>query len=98
LYELPLIETKQHYRLKKLYCSKEWKAVFEGLEYEITKESEIIYYQLTHRTLHTRFIEVKTNKIIRGTDHIKYELVKPTKLKSFTFPVLITRYLEKVEM
>ena len=94
LYELPLIETKQHNSLKKLYQSKEWKAIFKGVKYEIVRESEIIFHQLSHRTLHTRFIEVHTNKIINGTDNIKYELVKPKKLKSLTFPVLIKRYLE----
>lgn len=93
LYELPLIETKQHNSLKKLYQSRGWKALFKGVDYEIVKESEMIFHQLSHRTLHTRFIEVNTNKIIKGFDQIKYELVKPTKLKSLAFPVLITRYL-----
>jgi A/G-specific adenine glycosylase len=92
LYELPLIETKQHNSLKKLYQSREWKALFKGVNFEIAKESEMIFHQLSHRTLHTRFIEVNTDKFINET---KYELIKLKKLKSLAFPVLISKYLNK---
>jgi adenine-specific DNA glycosylase len=74
------------------------KFAFWGMEkYKISSTkillSEDIKHQLTHQTIHCKFVKITIDKKINIDG---YAWVNASELQNYAFPRLITRYLESI--
>jgi A/G-specific adenine glycosylase len=95
LYDFPCIETNAHLEFEKLIYSKEWKLFF-GTKHTYIKEiSEIIKHQLTHQTIHARFIRINIWTTIRPKDK-NIILIPIESIEEYAMPRLIEKYLQSL--
>jgi A/G-specific adenine glycosylase len=92
LYELPLIETARASEPEELYGSAEWNAVFKQQPIDILEYSDNYKHQLSHQTIHARFVFIRVEGIPEGAD--SWKRVKISELQGFPIPRLIDRYLK----
>jgi len=96
LYELPLIEMTTATEPGELYGSEEWNAVFRNQPLEILEYSNDYKHQLSHQTIHARFVLIKVQDIPEGSD--SWLQVKLSNLSEFPVPRLIDRYFKYLEL
>jgi A/G-specific adenine glycosylase len=91
LFDFPLIETNQPVSEKKLQQTKEWKALFENLTFDIRNYSEEIKHILSHQKLHVRFVEIELHGKIKAPKGTLY--IKQKELKKYAVPVVVANYI-----
>jgi A/G-specific adenine glycosylase len=91
LYEFILIETEKPVSSKQLQSTERFRALFDGIQYIIEKESPLYKQQLTHQTIHGRFVHLKLrSKLPAGN----YDLIPAGKIEELPFPKFIASYLK----
>jgi A/G-specific adenine glycosylase len=89
LYDFPLIEHNSFIPLEELLNGPEWKEIFENKPVLIQKISPEIKYQLSHRLIYTRFIEIVVQDDFRMKSAIE---VRNSQIEKYPFPRLIEKY------
>jgi A/G-specific adenine glycosylase len=92
LYELPLIEMAEASEPEELYSSRGWNEIFNQEPLEILEYSDNYKHQLSHQTIHARFVLIRVKELPEGID--SWEPVSLSQLISVPIPRLIDRYLK----
>lgn len=93
MYELPLIESSQAMEPEELFESPGWKNIFGQQQLRIIEYSDAYRHQLTHQTIHARFISVQLDEPPAGISD--WQRVEVIHLPDFPIPRLIDRYLKQ---
>ncbi|MBS1947193.1 MAG: A/G-specific adenine glycosylase [Bacteroidetes bacterium] len=93
LYQFVLLESKKPLQKIEISESSFIKDIFRGEDISTEKISELYRWQLTHQTIHVRFIHVAIPSPILIKE---YFLVKMSDLKKYPFPKPITAYLDRL--
>ena len=91
LYEFILIEKNKELPINKLQASEEFISIFGENSFSIKNISRVYRQQLTHQTIHGRFLHIILKKQVRVKD---YQLLSPEKIKKLPFPKFINTYLK----
>lgn len=93
MYELPLIESPSAMEPEELFGSPGWKTIFGEQKLRIIEYSEGYKHQLTHQTIHARFVSV----YLEGppADITGWQRIEVNHLPDFPLPRLIDRYLKQ---
>lgn len=92
LYEFPLIEMSQASGPEELYGSSGWNAIFKNQSIEIVEHSDNFKHQLSHQTIHARFVTIRMAGLPEGGK--SWEQVRLSELSEFPIPRLIEKYLK----
>lgn len=95
MYELPLIETSLAMEPEQLFGSPDWKTIFGGQQLQILAYSESYKHQLTHQTIHARFISVQMDEYPDGS--ADWQRIEVRHLRDYPIPRLIDRYLKQAK-
>lgn len=96
LYQLPLIETHRLLEEFEIFNHEEFTKYLNMEGFTIHSISPIFTHLLTHRVIKARFFHIKCRTI---TNHDpKFILINKEEISKFAFPVLIKRYLEKIDL
>ncbi len=90
LHDFPLIETGKRISTGKLLQMEEWKKHFSKNKFHLFSESKTIKHQLTHQTIHAKFLEISVSPAI---SIFGSKPVKKNDLHKFAVPRLIENYL-----
>ena len=93
LYELPLIESPSAMEPEELFGSSGWKTIFGEQQLQIIEFSGEYKHQLTHQTIHARFVSVHLEEPPAGSS--SWQRVDVRHLTDFPIPRLIDRYLKQ---
>jgi A/G-specific adenine glycosylase len=96
LYELPMIEFPVASEPNELYGSQEWKNIFRQKTLEIIAHSEEFKHQLSHQTIHARFVTIRMEGLPEGGKSWKQVML--SELPEFPVPRLIEKYLKHVKI
>lgn len=92
LYEFPLIETNRQTSFKNIIKLSAWNNLITK-RYRFEKISRVIRHQLSHQTIYCRFIHVTVDE--EPLAHPNLILIGRRDFSRFTFPVLISKYINK---
>jgi A/G-specific adenine glycosylase len=91
LYEFILVETAGPVTLKQLQSTEKFRSLFNDNQYTIEKESRLYKQQLTHQTIHGRFVHLKLRSRLNSDE---YDLLPVAKIDELPFPKFIASYLK----
>jgi len=95
LYEFVLLENDQAINEKQLSESKFITQLLGSQKFSIKEISPSFKQQLTHQTIHTRFVSIGIDSVT-PTLKKEYLAIQKKQLKQFPFPKVITSYLHKM--
>lgn len=95
LFELPLIETATEPTNQLIEDSVLWKTLIDKRNSDL-QNSFYLRHQLTHQTLHCRFIREETDKSPKELTDEGLKTIALTELDQYAFPRVITRYFQRV--
>jgi len=94
LYQFPLIESEHELEVSDLNNTREWQALFAGLNPQIQAISSIYSHTLTHQKIQARFIRVHIKQTNAQLEE-RYQKIQPKQLQNLAVPRLIDKYLER---
>jgi A/G-specific adenine glycosylase len=95
LYQFPLAESERPLKDEEFLSRIQQEILPEGIRVTVEKISPEVKHQLTHRTLHAKFIHLRTD---RWPDPLPGDwlIIPVERVHEFPVPRLITRYMEVV--
>lgn len=93
MYELPLIESPDAMEPEELFRSAGWKTIFGEQDLSISAYSETFRHQLSHQTIHARFVSVHVAEPPAGS--AGWQRVEISHLPDYPLPRLIDRYFKQ---
>ena len=93
MYELPLIESPSAMEPEELFGSSGWKTIFGEQQLQIMEYSDEYKHQLTHQTIHARFVSIQIEECPHGS--AGWQRIEVRHIPDFPIPRLIDRYLKQ---